>query len=266
MRQQGKVADAEPLCRQVLAGWRQIESESETPRNTLTAINILAELLHSQVEHEAPPPLAPSLPHTLPPPHTVFNPPSVLPHPHHPYPPSYLSTTHPLTRPLTHPLTPHSYPPPPPGYPLPGYLPSLPPPPPPRGKTRRPSRSAGRSWVASCGRSGRSTPSQSLPQRTSREFSARWARRRRHARYRKSFRGLRAHEAPQSRAKMARAPQPRERSGAPRRTALKRTEPRRAEFEQTAPMVTVMNDVRTRPAQPRRRYLSSISCIWSEKK
>ncbi|KAL3910026.1 MAG: hypothetical protein SGPRY_009212 [Prymnesium sp.] len=48
LRAQGKLADAEPLAREVLSTWRELEATAKVPRNTLTSINILAELLHSQ--------------------------------------------------------------------------------------------------------------------------------------------------------------------------------------------------------------------------
>ena len=46
-RAQAKMKEAEPLCREVLAGWRVHEQGEPVQRNTLTAANILAELLHS---------------------------------------------------------------------------------------------------------------------------------------------------------------------------------------------------------------------------
>ena len=48
MRAPGKLAEAEPLAREVLSTWRELEATAKVPRNTFTSINILAELLHSQ--------------------------------------------------------------------------------------------------------------------------------------------------------------------------------------------------------------------------
>ena len=42
---------------QVLATWRDLEATAKVPRNTLTSINILAELLHSQGKDKEAEPL-----------------------------------------------------------------------------------------------------------------------------------------------------------------------------------------------------------------
>eukprot|EP00965_Chrysotila_dentata_P105686 3490754-Pleurochrysis_carterae.AAC.1 len=44
-RAQNKLSEAEPLAREALAGWRALEANEPVPRHTMTAINILAELL-----------------------------------------------------------------------------------------------------------------------------------------------------------------------------------------------------------------------------
>ena len=48
LRAQNKPAQAEPIAREVLAGWKAIEAGERVRRNTLTSSNILAELLHTQ--------------------------------------------------------------------------------------------------------------------------------------------------------------------------------------------------------------------------
>ena len=45
------------LAKEVRAGWMELERESKAPRNTLTATNILAELLHTMGRNEEAEPL-----------------------------------------------------------------------------------------------------------------------------------------------------------------------------------------------------------------
>jgi len=47
LRHAGRLNEALPLAKEVQLGWKHLEREAKIPRNTLTATNILAELLHA---------------------------------------------------------------------------------------------------------------------------------------------------------------------------------------------------------------------------
>lgn len=59
LRAQEKLAEAEPVAREVLAGWRALEAGEKDciPRNTLTSLNILTEVLHTQGKDKEAEPL-----------------------------------------------------------------------------------------------------------------------------------------------------------------------------------------------------------------
>jgi len=52
LRHANRMSEALPLAKEVREGWKAIERDAKVPRNTLTATNILAELLHSMKRDE----------------------------------------------------------------------------------------------------------------------------------------------------------------------------------------------------------------------
>jgi len=57
LRQQKRYDEAALLAREVRLGWKAIEGDAKVPRNTLTASNILAELLHTMGNNQEALPL-----------------------------------------------------------------------------------------------------------------------------------------------------------------------------------------------------------------